>query len=108
MIYELAHWLQSKFPYIWDSIEALNAEICGLKIGDEKKLRECLFADVRIADVNDACRLSEFFARQPEESYRWFRPHGFEHAAVGHPAGNQRQELFRGENVQGSPGQKNH
>lgn len=82
MIYELAHWLQSKCPWIWDGIEALNAVICGLKIGNKQKLKECLFADVRIADVNDACRLSEFFARQPEESYRWFRPHAFDEVTM--------------------------
>lgn len=78
MIYELAHWLQSTCPWIWDGIEALNAEICGLKIGNEKEFRKFLLADVRIADVNDACRLSEFFARQPEESFKWFRPHAFD------------------------------
>lgn len=78
MLYELAHWLQSECPWIWDGVEALNSFCCGLNIGDGRKLRECLEDGMRIADGNDASKLADFFARQPEESYKWFRPHGFD------------------------------
>ena len=46
MLYELAHWLQNKCPWIWDE------------------------------------RLAEFFTRQPEESFKWFRPHGFDEVTM--------------------------
>lgn len=78
MLYELAHWLQSKCPWIWDGVEALNSFFCGLKIGNGTRLRQCMSAGVRLADINDAYRLADFFARQPEESFKWFRPHAFD------------------------------
>ena len=78
MLYELAHTIQTKMPWLWEGVESLNAKLCGLRIGDEQGLRGCLVTGVRIADVNDAGRLADFFARQPEESFKWFRPHGFD------------------------------
>ena len=82
MVYQLAHWLQAKCPWMWDRVEALNAAICGVKIGEWRKLQEVMSDGVRLVDVNDASRLADFFARQPEESYRWFRPHAFDEATM--------------------------
>ncbi len=82
MVYQLAHWLQAKCPWMWDRVEALNAAICGVKIGERRKLQEVMSDGVRLVDVNDASRLADFFARQPEESYRWFRPHAFDEATM--------------------------
>lgn len=78
MVYELAHWLQNKCPWIWEGVESVNAGVCRLKIGDRRALDESFPADVRLADVHDAGRLAAFFARQPEESFKWFRPHAFD------------------------------
>ena len=78
MLYELAHILQTRTPWLWEGVEALNGMVCGWKIGDVQSLQSCLPGGMRIADVNDACRLADFFARQPEESFKWFRPHGFD------------------------------
>ena len=78
MLYELAHILQTRTPWLWEGVEALNGMVCGWKIGDVQSLQSCLPEGMRIADVNDACRLADFFARQPEESFKWFRPHGFD------------------------------
>lgn len=77
MLYELAHTIQKKVPWIWEGVEILNAMLCGLKIRNGR-LQRCLVDGVRMADVNDAGPLEGFFARQPEESYKWFRPHGFD------------------------------
>ena len=82
MLYELAHTLQAKMPWIWSGVEAFNAALCGLKIGDRKKLVRFLPQGIRIADINDAGRLADFFARQPEESFKWFKPHGFDEATM--------------------------
>lgn len=82
MIYKLAHTIQERMPWLWEVIEELNSVLCGLKIGDKRKLRACVLTPVRIADVNDAGRLSGFFARQPEESFKWFRPHGFDEVTL--------------------------
>lgn len=82
MLYKLAHIIQRKYPWIWEAVENFNAFLCGLKIGNEQHLQECLSEGVRIADINDAGRLADFFVRQPEESYKWFRPHGFDKATL--------------------------
>lgn len=82
MLYELAHWLQKKCPWLWDGVEALNAAACGMKIGDRQNLQDCLPKGVRLADMNDAGCLADFFARQPEESYKWFRPHAFDEGTM--------------------------
>lgn len=82
MLYELAHTLQTKMPWIWNGVEALNAALCGLKIGDREKL-VCFFPlGIRMADINDAGLLADFFARQPEESFKWFKPHDFDEATM--------------------------
>ena len=78
MLYELAHILQTRTPWLWEGVEALNGMVCGWKIGDVQSLQSGLPEGMRIADVNDAERLADFFARQPEESFKWFRPHGFD------------------------------
>lgn len=78
MLYELAHWLQNKCPWIWSGIENLNALVCSLKMVNKQQLEKCLLDGMRLVDVNDAGHLADFFARQPEESYKWFRPHGFD------------------------------
>lgn len=63
---------------MWEGVEALNSFCCGLKIGDGSRLQKCMGDGVRMANINDAGRLADFFARQPEDSYKWFRPHGFD------------------------------
>ena len=82
MLYQLAHIIQEKCPWMWEAVEELNAAVCGLKIGDGKRLQKCMSVGVRLADINDAGRLADFFARQPEDSYKWFRPHGFDEATL--------------------------
>lgn len=82
MLYELAHWLQYKCPWLWDGVESLNAAFCGIKIGRRLQLQDCLIGGMRIADVDDAERLADFFARQPEESFKWFRPHPFDEGTM--------------------------
>lgn len=82
MLYELAHAIQNKMPLLWEVVEGLNAAFCGIKIGKRLQLQDCLTGGVRIADVNDAGRLADFFARQPEASYKWFRPHEFDEGTL--------------------------
>ena len=78
MLYELAHTIQNKMPLLWEVVEGLNAAFCGIKIGKRLQLQDCLTGGMRIADVDDAGRLADFFARQPAESFKWFRPHAFD------------------------------
>ena len=70
--------IQIKFPWIWELVETINSVFCGLKIRNRQQLQESVTEGVRIANINDVRLLTEFFSRQPEESYRWFRPHAFD------------------------------
>lgn len=81
MLYKLAHLIQEKYPRVWDIVEVLNAAICGWKIGCGRLL-ETHGDGIRFSDTNDAGRLADFFERQPEESYKWFRPHAFDEATL--------------------------
>ena len=67
---------------MWDGVESLNANICGLMIGKRQRLQDVLVDGIRIADINDAGRLADFFARQPEDNYKWFRPHAFDEGTL--------------------------
>lgn len=82
MLYELAHTLQTRTPWLWEGVEALNGMVCGWKMGDVRGIQSSLPEGMRIADVNDSRRLADFFARQPEESYKWFKPHAFDEATM--------------------------
>lgn len=82
MLYKLAHFIQEKCPWAWEAVESINAFFCGLKIGDTRKLQDCLASGVRIVDINDIGRLADFFARQPKDNYRWFRPHAFDEVTL--------------------------
>ena len=82
MLYKLAHIIQDKCPWMWEAVEELNAAVCGWKIGDGTRLQQCMSDGVRLTDINDAGRLADFFARQPEKSFKWFRPHGFDEATL--------------------------
>lgn len=67
---------------MWNAVEELNAAVCGLKIGDKNSLQKCMIDSVRIADINDAGRLTFFFDRQSEDCFKWFRPHAFDEATM--------------------------
>ena len=82
MLYELAHTIQTKIPWLWDGVEVFNGMVCGWKMGDGCNLQSILPEGMRIAEVNDAERLADFFARQPEESFKWFRPHSFDEGTM--------------------------
>ena len=79
MVYELAHIVQQRLPWIWDGVEAVNAALFMAKVqGRMSRLEDACVGGARIVGVEDAERLADFFARQPKESFRWFQPHGFD------------------------------
>ena len=82
MLYKLAHVVQARMPWIWDVVESVNAAVCGWKLGNKTRLQKCMMQGVRLADINDAGRLADFFSRQPEDCFRWFRPHAFDEGTL--------------------------
>lgn len=84
MLYKIAHILRDYFPFLWDLIDIMNSWLFGLRYGG----KIALVVD-KLNDGIDNCQikciselssehLAAFFAAQPEEAYKYFKPHGFD------------------------------
>lgn len=84
MLYKLAHILRDKFGFLWNIIEWCNAFVFALthKSALQKIpgiLEECSGQfTLRVAAPADAAPLAAFFAEQPEEAFKFFKPHAFD------------------------------
>ena len=82
MLYAIAHFLRDKMPWIWDMVDMLNSSLFSLRYGN--RLKNFKFKTVpdgyKIVAIREVAtdKLVEFFAHQPEEAYKFFRPHGFD------------------------------
>ena len=87
MLYAIAHFLRDKLPFIWDLIDIINSFLFFLRYGRKLKVVEqsvlqqytqsCNMEIVRLKEVPTE-KLVTFFAAQPEDAYRFFKPHGFD------------------------------
>lgn len=88
MLYEIAHIIKERFGFIWDMVEWGNATVFSLMKGNTMKkipsvLKECSDKyEIRLAEVTDVDGLVQFFAKQPEESFTFFKPHEFDAKVV--------------------------
>lgn len=88
MLYEIAHIIKERFGFIWDMVEWGNATAFSLMKGNAMKkipsvLKGCSEKyEIRMAEVSDVDGLVEFFAKQPEEAFTFFKPHEFNAKAV--------------------------
>ena len=84
MLYKLAHILRDRFGFIWNMVEWLNALVFAATHKKQlAKIPEILqgFSDrftLREADPTDAASLAKFFADQPQEAFKFFKPHEFD------------------------------
>ena len=84
MLYKLAHILRDKFGFLWNIIEWCNAFVFAFthKSALQKIpgiLQECSGQFMlRVAAPADATPLATFFAEQPEEAFKFFKPHAFD------------------------------
>ncbi|MCE8781010.1 transcriptional regulator [Bacteroides thetaiotaomicron] len=87
MLYEIAHFLRDKMTWLWDMVEVLNSFLFTIRYG--RRLRSIsgegviikgLPSKFKIVPIREIPteQLVEFFARQPEEAYRFFKPHGLD------------------------------
>lgn len=85
-LYQLAHALKNKVPFVWDAIEKVNEWLFWLRYG--KRLKRFTFTAVPegcdIVPIKEVSTdmLVSFFNRQPEEAYTYFRPHGFDEKSI--------------------------
>lgn len=84
MLYKLAHILRDRFGFLWNIIEWGNAFVFALthKSALQKIpgiLQKCSGRfTLRVAAPADAALLAAFFAGQPEEAFKFFKPHAFD------------------------------
>lgn len=86
MLYRIAHILRDKLSWLWNIIEWMNGVVFSLRYG--KRLKRFAFTTVPegyvlvpIKDVQTD-KLVDFFKRQPEVAYTYFRPHGFDEKSI--------------------------
>lgn len=89
MLYEIAHVIKDKFAFLWEAVEWGNATLFGLMHrGGLKDVPEILKQVsnetfiIRMTVDDDAPVLAKFFSEQPEEAYKFFKPHGFDEKSV--------------------------
>lgn len=88
MLYELAHAIKERCGFLWDAIEWGNAQVFslmyrkGLKRIPEILEKHSSEFTLRLASLDDAPNMAKFFAEQPEESFKFFKPHGFDEKSL--------------------------
>ena len=86
MLYRIAHILRDKFGWLWNIIEWMNGVIFHMRYGC--KLKGFSFSVVpegyEIVAIRDVPtdRMVAFFAHQPEEAFKYFKPHGFDTGSI--------------------------
>lgn len=87
MLYQLAHILRDDFPWLWNSIDTVNGWFFALRYGSksEEIVRRCDEAiPYKIVSLRDCPTdaIVAFIDHQPEEAFRFFRPHGFDRQSI--------------------------
>lgn len=84
MLYEVSHFIKAHVGFIWEIIEWGNSVVFALQHRKAmKRIPEILSKnsekftvnEVQLADVD---KLAVFFSEQPEEAFKFFKPHGFD------------------------------
>lgn len=95
MLYKIAHFLRDHMPWLWDLVDILNSMLFRIGYGNKLKHVEneicnkrnikslyCKGYDiVSIRDI-ETKDLVEFFSSQPDEAFRFFKPHGFDSKSI--------------------------
>lgn len=95
MLYKIAHFLRDQMPWLWDLVDILNSMLFRIRYGNKLKHVEneicnkgnikslyCKGYDiVSIRDI-ETKDLVEFFSSQPDEAFRFFKPHGFDSKSI--------------------------
>ena len=78
-------------PWLWDLVDVINSWLFSLRFGSrledveskvmEKYASETGYEVCRMREV-EASQLADFFAVQPEEAYKYFKPHKFDVASI--------------------------
>ncbi len=94
MLYKIAHIIRDRMPWLWQMTDRVNSMLFTLLYGQKVKQIEKMWGeDVPYTIVPlrnyDVATISCFFARQPAEAFRFFRPHGFDEKSIRQLQGNR-------------------
>ena len=90
MLYRVAHLLRDKFPWLWDMMGRVLSWLFGIRYGKklkqiplllEKYSKQNTFT-IHVLHENDVPALAKMFSEQPEETFRYFKPHEFTEKAL--------------------------
>lgn len=91
MLYTLAHFLRDRIPWAWTMLDAANSVLFALRYNRKVNTVEAKvmakyaaksgYKLCRMRDVS-ASQLVDFFNNQPEEAFKYFKPHGFDEKSV--------------------------
>ena len=111
MIYELAHIIKNRMSFLWDFIEKGNSLIFYYihrktikDIPDVLRNVSNETFTIRMTEEDDAPVLVKFFNEQPQDAYKFFKPHGFDKKSVLKVLQNKSFMTFvvtEGENIVG-------
>lgn len=95
MLYKIAHFLRDYMPWLWDLVDMVNSMLFRIRYGSKLKHVEneiCQRGNIEslcsdgydIMPIRDIKTedLVEFFACQPDEAFRFFKPHGFDNKSI--------------------------
>lgn len=95
MLYKIAHFLRDRMPWLWDLIDIVNSMLFHIRFGKrlesiehgicyEGNLNLIFPEEYYVLPMRDVKtdELVGFFARQPDEAYRFFKPHGFDKKSI--------------------------
>ena len=100
MLYQLSHYIKDKLPFIWNLVEFANEKLFLVRYGKRlKRVPEYLERhqgtyQIKEATLGDVQLLVAFFAKQPEDSYTYFRPHEFDEKTIRRLVRNRSQLMF--------------
>lgn len=84
-MYRLVQLVRHKIPFLWSIIEYLNSIVFRCRYGKELKTIPNLlyeysndFISYRLAGFDDVPLLVDFFNKQPEDAFQFFKPHDFD------------------------------
>lgn len=84
MLYAIAHFLRDKCPFIWDLIDIINSILFSLRYGSKMRQIPSILqqyeGDYKIILMSQypTDKLVDFFSHQSEDTFRFFKPHGFD------------------------------
>lgn len=82
MLYAIAHFLRDKMGWLWNLIEVINSCLFSLRYG--RKVKDFAFTFVpegyEVVPMSnvETEKMVAFFERQPDEAFRFFKPHEFD------------------------------